>query len=152
MARWMSKFQVITYGVTRLCAKLAVVQGAGLVPTREEGPPGRIFDPSPHATVPAGKIGVAPLLVQPVCSVPGAGLKLAAAMLPFPCVHVPFTQSSAPVGTFPRPTEFPPEFMNAEKGTYSYSMLAPARTTVFWLPWTSHAIPTRGEKLLWSPL
>src|SRR5258708_3557204 len=97
-------------------------------------------------------MGVAESLFHPVVSPPGSGLTVAAAMVPLPCTQVSTggvptgLQSKAPVGTLPSPTALPPEFMNAENGTNSYSMLAPARMTVFWLPWTSHANPTRGDQ------
>ena len=49
--------------------------------------------------------------------------------------------NTAPVGTLPSPTSLPPEFKNAEEGTNSYNIPAPARITVFWLPKTSQAKP-----------
>ena len=42
--------------------------------------------------------------------------------------------------------------INVCKPVKSDRMLTPARTTVFPLPWTSHATPTRGERLLGKEL
>src|SRR5579864_7947193 len=98
----------MTYGVRRARAKLAVAQGAVGFPVVSRVP-------SPHATV-AAKMGVlGELFCHPFDRFAGSGLTLAAAIVPLPATQLPFTQISAPVGTFPSPTEFPPEFNNAEE-------------------------------------
>jgi hypothetical protein len=60
------------------------------------------------------------LFCHPIDRFFGSGLTLAAAMVPLPATQgFIFTQISAPVGTFPSPVEFPPEFNKAEEGTNS---------------------------------
>src|ERR1700676_4828205 len=111
-------------------------------------------EPSPQTgvLVVLGKMG-APLCQLALRAAWPPKLKASASrlMVPIPGVATPFCTIVAPVGTEAAPSKLP----SARKDCIaicSYATPPPARITVFPLPRTSQAKPTRGAKLLWSPL
>src|SRR6266700_873940 len=127
----MLRFQLVTYGVRRLRFTAKVSQGAALqstLATLNTGPA------VVQLRFPPGTFCTPALIVPPAGDTP-----------------------RAPVGTILMPIVPGSLFrlncpMKASKWGISYMTPPPALITVFPLPLKSHANPTRGAKLLWSPL
>src|SRR5258708_16394981 len=108
-ARWMPKFQLVTYGVRRLRSTAKIVHGFVGRPLKTPG----AAVPSPHTGVTlVGKMEVvAELFCQPLLRrfLAGPPLKTKAwrSMVPVPGVATLFTTSVAAVGTEGAPSKLP---------------------------------------------
>src|SRR5579872_2786644 len=122
-----------------------------------------LFTPSPHAgfatvekSVACPATGAAGLKACQAAliglSAPPTNVRARVSILPLTGrgVELPALKRGTPVGNVRSPSRLPSPFITS-KLSCSYRIPAPPRITVFPLPNTSQANPTRGEKLLWSP-